>query len=207
MNHFINSSKGKKLMSMKENVDYVKNELNSEEKFLENTVKAERFFKKYKLLIIGGVSLVVVAVVGLAIKSNMDEENKLAANQAFDKVIKDPKDTASLNILKEKNQKLYDVAMYVNGKKEGKVENINVQYLKELSQYSKALKEKNIAQLNSLSMESDFLLKEFAIFNKALILTNDGKYKEAKASLALIQPSSKAYELAKLLKHYLVTKK
>lgn len=35
-------------MSLKENVDFVKNELNSEEKFLESFVKIERFYKKIK---------------------------------------------------------------------------------------------------------------------------------------------------------------
>ncbi len=33
-------------MSLKENVDYVKDELNTEEKFLESFVKVERFYKK-----------------------------------------------------------------------------------------------------------------------------------------------------------------
>ena len=51
-----------------------------------------------------------------------------------------------------------------------------------------------------------FLLKEFAIFNKALILAKDGKYKEAKIALNLIPPTSKATELSNLLKHYLLTK-
>ena len=35
-------------MSIKENVDYVKSELSSEEKFLENFVKGERFLKNIK---------------------------------------------------------------------------------------------------------------------------------------------------------------
>jgi curved DNA-binding protein CbpA len=191
---------------MKDNVNYVKQELNSEEKFLENSVKVERFFKKYKFLILGGLTLAIVLVIGYTLKTNMDAEAKLAANQAFEKVLKNPKDTASLNILKENNKKLYDVAMYINESKEGKVSSINVEYLKELSQYHKALADKNITELNILSMENKFLLKEFAIFNKALLLTNEGKYKEANASLALIQADSKAYELARLLKHHLASK-
>ncbi len=51
-----------------------------------------------------------------------------------------------------------------------------------------------------------FLLKEFAIFNKALLLANEGKFKDAKTALNLIPQSSKAYELSSLLKHYLLTK-
>ncbi|MFW2443561.1 hypothetical protein ACN4FT_12310, partial [Aliarcobacter butzleri] len=61
-------------------------------------------------------------------------------------------------------------------------------------------------ELNSLSMQNDFLLKEFALFNKALILVNEGKYEEAKKELSQISQTSKAYELATLLNHYLLTK-
>ena len=55
-------------------------------------------------------------------------------------------------------------------------------------------------------MQNNFLLKEFAIFNKALILAQDGKYKEAKIALNLIPSTSKASELSNILKHYLLTK-
>ena len=61
-------------------------------------------------------------------------------------------------------------------------------------------------ELTNLSMQNDFLLKEFAIFNKALLLSNEGKYDDAKATLKLIPQTSKAFELANLLNHYLLTK-
>ena len=80
------------------------------------------------------------------------------------------------------------------------------QLLKELSKYQAAIESKSISQLDNLSMQNDFLLKEFALFNKALFLTNEGKIAEAKTTLALIPETSRAYELAKLLNHYLLTK-
>ena len=43
-------------MSIKENVDYVKEELNSQEKFLESFVKGERFYKKYRTLIFASIA-------------------------------------------------------------------------------------------------------------------------------------------------------
>ena len=72
--------------------------------------------------------------------------------------------------------------------------------------YQKALENNNVEQLNNVSMQNDFLLKEFAIFNKALLQANEGKYEEAKTSLKLIPETSKAYDLANLLNHYLATK-
>jgi predicted negative regulator of RcsB-dependent stress response len=191
---------------MKENVDFVKDELNSEEKFLEGFVKVERFYKKFKALIIGLVSIAVIAVIGISVKNYNDEKNAIAANIAFDKVIADPKDTDSLNTLKESNNKLYEVALYLQAKKNGNYPDTNVPYLKELSEYEKALTNSDVSKLNTLSMQSDFLLKEFAIFNKALVLVNEGKYNEAKIALNLIPKSSKASELSKLLQHHLLTK-
>lgn len=193
-------------MSMKENVDFVKNELNSEEKFLEGFVKVERLYKKFKSLIIGLLTILVVAVIAFGINSYIDKKNTIAANIAFDKVVSNPDDKEALNTLKESNKKLYEVALYLQAKKDGKYPETEIPYLKELTQYQKALTNSDVSKLNDLSMQNDFLLKEFAIFNKALILVNEGKYKEAKIALNLIQKSSKASELSNLLQHHLLTK-
>ena len=193
-------------MSIKENVDYVKTELSSEEKFLENFVKGERFFKKYKTLIFGFIAVIFIGIVAIFIKNNIDESNKFEANIAFNKVLENSNDTQALADLKEKSPQLYDVAIFLQAKNESKQTDINVPLLKELSKYQTALANKSISELDNLSMQKDFLLKEFAIFNKALLLTNEGKFNEAKTSLALIPETSKAHELAKLLNHYLLTK-
>ena len=193
-------------MSIKENVDYVKTELSSEEKFLENFVKGERFFKKYKTLIFAFVIIIIVGIIGFFIKENLAQSNKLKANIAFNQVLENSNNAQALATLKDKNPQLYDIALYLQAKKEAKVAQISVPLLKELSKYQTALANKNISELDNLSMQNDFLLKEFAIFNKALLLTNEGKFNEAKTTLALIPQTSKAFELAKLLNHYLITK-
>lgn len=193
-------------MSLKENVDFVKEELSSEEKFLESFVKVERFYKKYKFLILSIGALVIVAVIGFYSTKYFQNQTKIEANIAFDKVLKDSTDTTALNTLKEKSPQLFQIAEYVKAKKEGKTTDIQVKYLKEINEYQKALNSKNIEQLNTVSMKNDFLLKEFAIFNKALILTNEGKYEDAKATLKLIPATSKVNDLVNVLKHYLVTK-
>jgi len=189
-------------MSLKDNVDYVKNELSSEEKFLEGFVKVERFYKKNRLIILLALVVIVGVVVGLYVTKSIQSSTKLEANKAFTKVLEDPKNTQALNTLKEKNEQLYQVAQYIQDKDA----DIQVKYLKELVEYKKALDNNSIEKLNSLSMQNDFLLKEFAIFNKALILTQEGKYEEAKVALNLIPEESKVSDLVKVLKHYLITK-
>jgi hypothetical protein len=193
-------------MSIKENVDYVKEELSSQEKFLESFVKGERFYKKYRTLIFASIAIIVIGAIGLVIKKNVDESNKLEANLAFNKVLQNSNDKEALELLKNKNEKLYEVALFLQGKNENKAVDINIPVLKELSEYQVALSNKNVDELSNLSMQNDFLLKEFALFNKALLLSNEGKYEDAKTVLKLIPQTSKAFELANLLNHYLLTK-
>ena len=179
-------------MSIKENVDYIKEELSSQEKFLENFVKGERFYKKYKTLIFAFIAIAILGGIGLVIKNNIDESNKLKANIAFNKVLQNSTDTQALEELKNTNEKLYEVALFLQAKKENKAVDINIPLLKELSKYQVALANKNVDELTNLSMQNDFLLKEFAIFNKALLLSNEGKYDDAKATLKLIPQNIKS---------------
>lgn len=193
-------------MSLKENVDYVKEELNTEEKFLEGFVKVERFYKRNKLIIISLVVIILGALIAFYVTKSVQSSNKLEANVAFNKVLENPKDIDAMNILKEKNKQLFQVAEYIQAVKEGKNSDTQVKYLKDLALYQKALETNDIQKLNNLSMQNDFLLKEFAIFNKALILTQEGKFEDAKAALKLIPSDSKVNDLVNVLKHYLVTK-
>ncbi|MDN5113676.1 tetratricopeptide repeat protein [Aliarcobacter butzleri] len=192
-------------MSLKEDVGYIKNELSSEEKFIENFVKGERFFKKYKTLIIAVVVILIIGLIGFTIKKSMDNSNKYDANIALSQFLENG-DEKALETLKNKNEKLYEVALFLQAKKDNKIPSIELPLLKELVKFQTATASNNIEELNSLSMQNDFLLKEFALFNKALILVNEGKYEEAKKELSQISQTSKAYELATLLNHYLLTK-
>ena len=192
-------------MSIKEDVNYVKNELSNEEKFIENFVKGERFFKKYKTLIIAVVVILIIGLIGFTVKKSIDNSNKHDANIALSQFLENG-DEKALETLKNKNEKLYEVALFLQAKKDNKIPSIELPLLKELVKFQTATASNNIEELNSLSMQNDFLLKEFALFNKALILVNEGKYEEAKKELSQISQTSKAYELATLLNHYLLTK-
>ncbi|AXH13260.1 tetratricopeptide repeat protein [Halarcobacter bivalviorum] len=193
-------------MSLKENVDYVKNELSSEEKFLESFVKIERFYKKYKMIIILLVIVIIGLVIGIFATKQIQASNKLEANIAFNKVMENPKDTEAQNILKDKSLQLYEVALYAQALEDGKFNDTKLKYFKELVAYQKALEENSIEKLNTVSMEKDFLLKEFAIFNKALLQAKEGKFEDAKATLKLIPADSQVNDLVTALNHYLVTK-
>lgn len=192
-------------MSLKDNVGYLKDELSSEEKFIENFVKGERFFKKYKTLIITIVAILIIGLVVYVVKMSIDSSNKYEANIALSQFLENG-DEKALEILKSKNKKLYEVALFLKAKKENKTVSVELPLIKELAKFQTATTSNNIEELNTLAMQNDFLLKEFALFNKAMILTNESKYEEAKKVLKDIPQTSKAYELATLLNHYLLTK-
>jgi hypothetical protein len=194
-------------MSVKENIDFVKEELNSEEKFLEGFVKFERFYKKNKTIVIGVISIAIIVIGGLSIKSYMASTNKKESNIAFNKFLQNYNDKEALDKLQKINTQLFEVASYLKAKKENKDVEVNITYLKDLAEYSKAIKAQNIDKLSSLSMQKDFLLKEFALFNKALIFANNKKYVDAKETLKLIPQNSQVNNLVVLLNHYLLTKK
>ena len=193
-------------MSLKENVEFVKKELDSEEKFLESFVKVERFYKKNKKILLIVVVALVVGVSGYSIKSYINAQNKAQSNIAFTQFLNDNNNEAALATLKDTNTRLYNVALYIKSKNNHTTDTVNDKYLGTLIAYKKAIEEKNIDQLNTLSMQKDFLLKEFALFNKALILTQEGEYSQAKQTLQLIQKDSQVSDLVALLNHYLLTK-
>ncbi|RXJ91205.1 hypothetical protein CRV01_02690 [Arcobacter sp. CECT 8983] len=193
-------------MSLKENVDYVKEELNSEEKFLESFVRVERFYKKYKMIIILALIVIIGIVIGLYTTKVIQASNKHEANIAFNKLMEDPENQEAKNTIKENSQKLYEVALYAQSLKKSEFKETELRYFKELVAYQKALENQDVNKLNEVSMEKDFLLKEFAIFNKALIQAKEGKYEDAKATLKLIPADSQVNNLVAALKHYLVTK-
>lgn len=192
-------------MSIKDDVNYLKNELNNEEKLLENFVKLERFFKKYKKIIYVLILLAIITPIAIFTKNKIDESNLYKANIALNNYLEQG-DESSLEYLKNKNQSLYEVALFLTAKKELSEINISSKYLKELLEYQIAAKEMNFDKLDALRKNDDFLIKDYAILHEAIILVNQEEYEKAKTILEEINQDSKVYELAILLKHNLVTK-
>lgn len=193
-------------MSTKDNINYIKEELSSEEKFLEGSIKVEKFYKKYKTLMIIILAAFIVFIGWSSVLSYLDEKSKNEANTAFNKILENPNDAEALEVLKAKNEYLFEIAKYMKAKQEGKIEQIKVEYLKELTTYEKALASSDVATISSLTLNDKFLLKENAIFNKALLEAKNGNYAAAKETLAQIPENSKMNELVVLLKHFLASK-
>ncbi len=191
-------------MSLKENVDYIKEEISNEEKFFESFFKVEKFYKKYKFIIIALVVLVLGYFITTNILSYIKEQNAIAANKAYNTLLQDPKNKEAMDILKEKNKTLFNIAMYKINK--DNTADVDVIYLDNIAKFNKAVANNDIEQLNKLILDPTFVLKDYALFNKALILANNKEYKKAKQTLKDISKDSHVNTLADLLRHYLLTK-
>jgi len=193
-------------MSFKDNVDFVKEELTTQEQFIENFVKAEKFYKKYKMKIIALLVILFITIIGFIVNNYIEKKNKIKANEAFAMFLQDPKNADALKTLESTSKDLFEIANFMIAKKENKETTINVKYLKELNEFDLAVKKNDLQKLDQLSMNDDFLLKEYAIFYKALLLAEQDKIKEAKNTLKTIPSESNLKELVNLLEHYLTTK-
>ncbi len=189
-------------MSLKDDINNVKKELSTEESFLESFLKVEKFYKRNKMAIIGGFVAVVIGVVGFYSYSYLQLQEKIKINEVFNKVLANPTDEKALSELKTKSEKLYQIAIFMQ---KGVSQSDN-EFLTLLSSYTQAIQENSPEKLNSVVQNQDFLLKDFALLNKAILETKNNKYAEAKKSLEMIQKDSQVYTLVQILQHFLMTK-
>ena len=189
-------------MSLKENVEFIKKEISAEESYMENLFKFEKFYKKYKKIILITTVVAVLSTIGVSVSNYINEQNILEANIAYNTLLTNPNDKKALDILKTKNKKLYDIFIYTQNPT---VQN-QLEFFKQLAQYSKAIESNSIDGINSVVTDQQFLLKDFAIFNKAILQAKNKQYKDAKESLKLIDPKSDVAPVAIILEHFLITK-
>ncbi|VAY87990.1 hypothetical protein MNB_ARC-1_1262 [hydrothermal vent metagenome] len=189
-------------MSLKENINFFKQEISTEEKFFEGFFKIETFWKKYKIVIIVVVFVTLILTVGTNINKYIQMQNKIKSNLAFDALLENPKDEQSKTKLKNLNLELFKIANYIN--KQDK--QIDVEFFKEISQFNKAIENNDIKQLDKLILNPNFILQDYALFQKALILTANKDYQNAKKTVGQISQLSGIYNIANKLKHHLLTK-
>ena len=189
-------------MSLKEDINSVKKELSAEESFLESFLKVERFYKKNKTAIIGGITAVVIGIIGFYTYSYLQLQEKIKVNQAFNKVLENPTDKTAMEDLKVKSDKLYQIALFM----QTNTSNSDNEFLTQLSLYTEAIKKNDTLKLGMVAQNQNFLLKDFALLNKAIIEAKNGEYTKAKESLKVIPENSDAKMLVQMLQHYLMTK-
>lgn len=195
-------------MSIKNDINMVREELNSEEKFFEKAVLTEKFVKKYKMPMIGAL-VAIVLVVGANIAYNIKEENRIvSANDTLAKLQSNPEDKASLVELKSLSPKLHDAwilsqAIASNDVEKLKsLENSNATLVKDIASYESAQVTNSLSSLEEYSSKDGVIYKDLALVQSAVMLMNDGKINEAHEKLSYISAGSNLNKIVTALLHY-----
>ncbi|EMK8456448.1 hypothetical protein V9Q02_000890 [Campylobacter upsaliensis] len=187
-------------MALKENLRAIKTEMNTEEQFLENFIKGERFIRKYKLYL---VSFVIIFVLWLIVSFVMDtikESNVRESNEIYANLLVKNDGKILLDKLKNKNLNLYAIFLMQKLTQNP----TNTQILQELNALSENEKIeplfRNIIAL--ANNDKSIFLKDYAKILEAYVLLEQKKIEEANVLLAQIKPNTPLEKIAKNLKHY-----
>lgn len=183
-------------LAIKEDIQAIKQEIGAEEQFLESMIKGERFFKKYKHVIIGAVTLGIVIVVGYYINVTIEQERLNSTNEAYEVLLKNPKDEKSLAALKDGNKPLYEAFLFQQASKSK-----NMQELKELLNSSLDPLLKDVAKFKIGNGDSE-LFKNIKILLNGYEFLKKGDTKKANAAFSSIPLTSNLQEIVKKLNHY-----
>lgn len=193
-------------------IESIKRSLLNQERFLVGFMQSEKIIRKHKMKILSAIIVIVIAIVGLYIKSNMDKNNLIESNQAYSELLKNPNNKEALDVLKTNNKKLfnfYQVNMAMKNNNIALLESLKNNLddsLKDLVSYKLASEKADVQALEDYSLIQQSSLKEFAILQIVYKFIKEGKYEKAKESLANISVTSSINEYAVVLNHFLITK-
>lgn len=187
-------------MGLKDNLKAVKNELNTEEQFIENFIKGERFIRKYKFYISAVVIILVAWFAGNFIISKINDYKTKEANEIYANLIQDPSNKNLLEQLKNKNTNLYAIFLL----KENINDFNNTALQNELKQiYSNTQTNTLLKNIIALSLgDKSMFLKNYDKLLEAYKFLEQNKIEEANVLLSQIKENSNLNQIAKNLKHY-----
>ncbi len=196
-------------MSLKQNIEMVKESLSAEEQFFEKAVVTERFIKKYKNGILAVVAIaIIVAVTNVAYDIN-SKRKKDVANSALNALLENRNNQNSLSELKASSSELYELFKYkdaINTKNKealAKIGDSSALIINDLAKYEKA---RDVDDLKKYIQNDGAIYKDLAALDMAVMLLKDNKVGEAHEVLNKISKDSSLKQLANALLHYGVDK-
>lgn len=195
-------------MSLKTDLEMVKDELTSEEKFFEKAVVTEKFVKKYKNVMIGSVVAVVLFVSGNIVYSVNKQNTIDSANATLIELQANANNPATVARLESLSPALHDVWVYsqaVANKDMAKLEtltNSKALLVGDLASYEVAQNSKDISKLNAYSEKQNALYADLARVQSVILLMQEKKIAESHELLSMINLNSPLSKVAKALMHY-----
>lgn len=199
-------------MSIKEQIEYAKDELTQDEKLLAGLIKIERFYKRNRVAIIALAVILLLGAVGYMGMEYYKSERLEAANRALLALQKNPDDASALKLLRENDPQLAELFELKKAAGSGDIKSLESlsasedPIVSDLAAYHLGVWREDAEKLKSYRMRSGALLRDFAIFDEAYLLMKEGKIEEGAKRLAMIEPDSPLKAVADMLEHYGVAK-
>ena len=195
-------------LGTKENIEYIKEELSNEEKFLESVIKAEKFFKRYKKPLLALGVVLVLAIVGYSGYEFKKEHDVKEANEALTRLLVNPLDKQAFETLRQKSPKLFRLYRYKVAVENKDLKTLaalassNDPILSDLARYHLALLKRNDHDLGTYAGEKEAILRDLALLDEAYLLYGKEETSKAHKELSKIDTKSPAAPYALLLGHY-----
>ncbi len=189
-------------MSLKENINSIKEEIGAEEQFLESIIKGERFYKKYKRQIQAGVVLLVLFAVGYTGYGIIKDRNLRISNEAYEILIKTPDNKEALDLLMDKNPSLHRVFLFQEAIKKSDIKKLEELARNRENELLSDLSKYQLEQLKNSKVVDSNLLNGLSLLEEGFDLLKSGKISEAKLKFAQIDPNSPLSKIVKNLEHY-----
>lgn len=189
-------------MGLKENIIAVKEEISTEEQFLEGMIKGERFFKRNKKYILGLVAVLFIGGSGYAINDLIHKNNLEVSNEAYQVLLKDANNNQALETLKQKNSKLYALYQFEQATQKADVEKLKLLAANKENPIISDLATYQLAQLQKSGLQSSEMLKGLVLLEEGYALLQENKIEEARLKFTQIDVNSPLKQIAKNLEHY-----
>jgi hypothetical protein len=189
-------------VSIKDELQHVKDELSGDEKILESAFKLERLYKKNKVLIWLIAIFVFVGLGGNAAWTAYKQHKLAVANDAFLLLKKDPGNADAAATLQNNNPRLYALYALSEAVKHQKSEQLKAfetnhdALIADIARY-------HAAALDNQTVDSVYY-HDLTVVEEAYADLQTGKKSEARSKLSLIAENSPVAKIAQLLKHYTI---
>lgn len=195
-------------MSLKENMEALKEELSSEEKFFESAVRTERFVKQYQKPLIAVVAASLFAVAGAIGYQAYSNAKIESSNAAFNVLLNNPSDATAEQTLKNDNPELYDVWKLSRGIAQNDItildalKNSEAFGVADIASYEAAAIKNDAALLEQYTKKQGALYKDLALLELAVASIEKGDIAAAHQKIAQISEESPLHQVAGALSHY-----
>ncbi|WP_297812706.1 tetratricopeptide repeat protein [uncultured Helicobacter sp.] len=186
-------------MSLKQNVDFIKEEMNNDEKMLESLIRFEGWFKRYKTALIALAILAIVLTFAYMGNNYYQESRQQKLSNLYQEALKG--DEKAITSLKNSQSRLYDLYLFQKALKSNDKETLKTLESCQdpiIAQFAKLQNASLTQNLDTLDSKDS---GDFGYLQAAFLQIQANKNQEAKEILSKIQNDSPVRDFANALEH------